>query len=162
MKALFVCITACLFLVCCNKKSSELSKVDMFIETLKEDKTRIETPDFNENNISELLDYRNEQLNISNFPRNPLSSFYMENVEIGMYILWTVESLRMEAIDDPNFYLFASLNPRISRTSTGQLVDQENILSEVAEAYSKWWTSNLTVEEKLQINPLVDLDLNWN
>ena len=162
MKTLFFCITACVLFVSCSKKSSDLSKVDMFIETLKEDKTAPEKPDFNVDNISELMEYRNEQLTISNFPRNALSSFYMEDVAVGMYVLWTIESLRMEAINDPNFYLFASLNPRIARTSTGQLVDQDIIRSEVAEAYSAWWTSKLTLEEKLQINPLEGLDLIWN
>ncbi len=163
MKNLLICITACLLIVGCSKQRNELSKVELFIETLKEDETEgLEIPDFNLDDISELLDYRNEHLNISNFTRSPLSSFYMEEVEVGMYVLWIIESLRMEAIDDPVFYLFASLNPRIVRLSKGELVDQDSILPEVAEAYYEWWNSSLSIEEKLQINPLEEFDLNWN
>lgn len=135
----------------------------MFIETLKEDNTEnLESPKFTVDDISELLDYRNEKSNISKFPRNPLSSFYMEDVEVGMYVLWTIESVRMEAIDDPNFYLFASLNSRVIRVSTSELLDQNDILPEVAEAYFAWWNSSITTQEKLEINPLEGMDLNWN
>jgi len=163
MKNILICTTVCLLFVSCSKQNSELSKVKAFIETLKENKTeRIEAPDFNKNDISELLNYRDDQLNVSNFPRNSLSSFYMEEVTIGIYVLWTIESIRMEAIDDPSFYSFASLNPRIMRTSTGELVNQDAILPQVAAAYFEWWNSGLSLEEKLQIYPLEDLDLNWS
>ena len=163
MKTLFFYIIACLFLVCCSKKSNDLSMVDMFIDVLKEDSTEnLESPKFTVDDISELLDYRNDELIISKFPRNPLSSLYMEDVEVGMFVLWTIESLRMEAIDDPNFYLFASLNPRVIRVSTSELLDQNNILPIVAEAYFEWWNSSLTTEEKLEMYPLEGMDLKWN
>jgi len=137
--------------------------VDMFIDVLKEDSTEnLESPKFTVDDISELLDYRNDELIISKFPRNPLSSLYMEDVEVGMFVLWTIESLRMEANDDPNFYLFASLNPRVIRVSTSELLDQNNILPIVAEAYFEWWNSSLTTEEKLEMYPLEGTDLNWN
>jgi len=137
--------------------------VDMFIDVLKEDSTEnLESPKFTVDDISELLDYRNDELIISKFPRNPLSSLYMEDVEVGMFVLWTIESLRMEANDDPNFYLFASLNPRVIRVSTSKLLDQNNILPIVAEAYFEWWNSSLTTEEKLEMYPLEGTDLNWN
>jgi len=137
--------------------------VDMFIDVLKEDSTEnLESPKFTVDDISELLDYRNDELIISKFPRNPLSSLYMEDVEVGMFVLWTIESLRMEAIDDPNFYLFASLNPRVIRVSTSELLDQNNILPIVAEAYFEWWNSSLTTEEKLEMYPLEGMDLKWN
>lgn len=163
MKNLMICSITCFLFVFCGKQNNDLSKVEAFIETLKENKTeRIEAPDFNDGDISELLNFRNDQLKISNFPRNPLSSFYMEEVTIGMYVLWIVESIRMEAIDDPDFYLFASLNPRIARESTVELVDQSAILLEVAVAYFDWWNTSLSIEQKLQINPLEELDLRWN
>jgi len=163
MNKLLICTTACFLLICCSKQNNKLSEVETFIETLTENKTeRIEAPTFNEDHISELLTYRNDQSKSSNFPRNPLSSFYMEEVTVGMYVLWTIESIRMEATNDPDFYLFASLTPRIVRVNSGDLVDQEDILPEVAAAYFEWWNASLTFEEKLQINPLEDLNLDWN
>lgn len=153
----------CLLFVCCEKQNVELSNVEIFAEKLREDKPEsAEIPDFTEDHITDLLNYRNERLNISNFNRNPLSSFYIEEVQVGMYILWTIESIRQKAIEAPNFYLFASLNPRIVNLNTGELVDQDVILPQVAEAYFEWWNSSLSVEEKLQVNPLEKLDLQWN
>ena len=163
MRNLLICISACLLFTFCGQQKSELSKVESFIETLKENNNeRIEAPDFNEENISELLEYRNDSSIISNFPRNPLSSFYMEEVSIGMYILWTVETIRLKANNDPDFYLFASLNPRVMRLSSGELVDQGAVLPEVAAAYAVWWNSSLSIQEKLGVNPLEELDLSWN
>ena len=163
MEKFLICITLCFLFIGCNEKDIELSKVDAFVNVLKEDSNeRIETPDFTSDDIADFLKYRNDQQYISNFPRNPLSSFYMEEVTIGMYVLWNIESVRLKSIDSPDFYLFASLNPRIIRVSSGELIDQDDILPEVASAYLKWWNSGLVLEEKLQINPLEKLDLSWN
>ncbi|MFT4536549.1 MAG: hypothetical protein ACI9P5_003925 [Saprospiraceae bacterium] len=163
MKNIPIYVTIFLLLLSCNKQKSDLSVVETFIKTLKEDKTEtIETIDLSSENISELLTHRNDKQNISNFKRNPLSSFYLDEVILGMYILWTIESIRMKEIDGPGYYLYASLNPRRINVSSGELVDQDIILSEVAKAYFEWWNSNLLLEEKLQINPLDSLDLSWN
>jgi len=162
MKYLLACM-ACLILVCCIKESSNPPEVETYIEALKNNNMEtIEVPDFNTDHISELLKFRNDKLKISNFPRNLLSSFYMEEVTLGMYVLWIIESIRMKEINAPAFYLFASLNPRIVRGSTGELVDQEVVFPEVSAAYFEWWNSRLSLEEKLQIKPLEELDLDWN
>lgn len=163
MEKLIIGISLCFFFVSFNKNSIELSKVDTFINILKEDRNeRLEASNLNIEDISDLLEYRNDQQVISNFPRNPLSSFALEEVTIGIYTLWNIESIRIREIDSLDHYLFASLNPRIIRTSTGELVNQNEILSEVATAYVTWWTSSLSLEEKLQTNPLEGLDLSWN
>ena len=84
MKNLFICFTSLLLLVSCNKHKPDLSEVEIFIKNLKEDKTQtIETVDLDSDNITELLQYSNSKLNISNFPRNPLSSFYIDEVILG-------------------------------------------------------------------------------
>lgn len=156
-------MTACLLLVSCKKQNTDLSKVETFIEMLKANKSdRFEPNDFISDDISELLNYINEQERISNFPRNPLSSFYVEEVPLGLYVLWTIESIRLDEIDDPEFFLFASLNPRIARSNTAAEIDQNAILPNVAAAYDEWWNSKLSLEEKLEINPLAELDLIWN
>ncbi|NND08681.1 MAG: DUF4943 family protein [Saprospiraceae bacterium] len=155
--------SACLLLVSCSKQNAELSKVEALIEALKEGNWEtIKAPDFSDYSIAELLEFRNDKSQISSFPSNPISSFYMEEVSLGMYVLWTIGSIRMRTIEDPDFYLFASLNPRIVRGSTGELVDQEVVFPEVSAAYFAWWNSSLSTDAKLQINPLEQLDLIWN
>ena len=163
MKNIPIYVITFLLLVSCNKEDSTPSGVEIFIKTLKEDKSEtIETTDLSSENISELLTHSNDEQKISNFTRNPLSSFYLDEVNLGMYVLWTIESIRMKEINDPGFYLYASLNPRIINVSSGELVDQDIILPEVAKAYFEWWNSSLLLEEKRQINPLDGLDLSWN
>jgi len=162
MKNLLICTVAFFLIVGCTRKSMESSKVETFIETLKNDEIgNVQVPDFNDENISELLQYREDDLNISNYPKNPLSSFILDEVSVGMYVLWTIESIRQKEIEDPNFYLFASLNPMVIKRSTGEAVDQDAILPELAEAYFDWWNSSKSIEEKLQINPLEGLGLRW-
>ncbi len=161
MRKLIICSFLSLVFIGCNNKD-KLTIVDTFIEDLKQSSTKIVIPDFDVNDIAELLNFRNDQFITSNFPVNPLSSYYMEEVTVGMYVLWTIESVRMEEIKDPNFYLFASLNPRVLTESTGATVDQNMILHDVAKAYFDWWNSNLPIEDKLKINPLQVLDLRWS
>lgn len=163
MKNFVTYIALCFVFVCCNEKNVKLSVVDTFVTALKEDRDeKVDTPNFTNEDISEFLAYRNDDQSISNFPRNPLSSFYLEEVSVGMYTLWNIESIRLKEIDSPDFYLFASLNPRIIKVSTSELVDQDAILSQIATAYLIWWTSPLPLAEKLQTNPLEGLDLSWN
>ena len=163
MKNLVFCLATLFLSIGCNLQSSNLSDVESFVKELKEESAEtFESPDFGSEDIAELLEYSGETTIVSTFPRNPLSSFYQDEVHLGIYILWTIESIRMREIDDPAFYLFASLNPRLIRVSTGELEDQGFILSEVADAYTAWWNSGQEVEEKLQISPLEDLDLAWN
>ncbi|MDF1697729.1 MAG: DUF4943 family protein [Saprospiraceae bacterium] len=160
MNRLFICFTAFLLLVSCNKEKTE---VEIFINSLIEDKTEtFETTDFSSDHITELLKYRDNELIINNFPRNPVSSLYIYEVTVGMYVLWTIESIRLKEINDLGLYMYPSLNPRITRTSSGELVDQELILPTVAKAYFDWWYSSLPLEEKLSTNPLEGLDLSWN
>ncbi len=99
---------------------------------------------------------------ISNFPRNQLSSFYLDEVSIGMYILWIVEGIRLEAIEDPDFYLFASLNPRVASTNSMEIINQVDILPIISNAYFNWWNENIPTEEKLQISPITNINVQWN
>ncbi len=163
MKIILTYLSVALLFAACNKQTQELSKVESFIEKLQgESEGRFEAADFTKDDISELMKYRNEEAKVSNFPRNPLSSFYLEEVSIGMYVLWLIEGLRMEAIQDPGFYQFASLNPRVARVSGDEELDQDGIRADVSTAYLVWWTSSLSEEAKLKTNPLDGLDLMWN
>lgn len=163
MKKMFIHVLLGFLLVACNKTDSELSPVDSFMNSLKKGKSEsFEIPNFTNEDITDLLNHRNDEDKISNFPRNPLSSFYMEEVSIGMYALWNIEAIRMKEIESPDFYLYASLNPRIAKINSGEICDQDEILPKVAVAYLNWWNSSLPLEEKLQINPLEALNLRWN
>lgn len=163
MRNMPICVIAFLLLLSCDRQEAAPSVVEIFIKNLKEDKAEtMETTELSSENISELLTHSDDEQNIYNFTRNPLSSFYLVEVKLGMYVLWTIESIRMKEIDDPRFYLYASLNPRIISASSGELVDQDVILPDVSKAYFEWWNSSLLLEEKLQINPLDGLDLSWN
>ena len=164
MKHIIIYLLTSFLIVGCTNQNSDLSTVETFIESLKEgdNQSTFEKPDFSSGDIEELLEYRNDETIVTNFPRNPLSSFYMEEVSIGMYVLWTIEGIRMDEIEDPDFYLFASLNPRVYQISTDEIPDQLSVLPEIATIYNNWWNSTLEISEKLEIHPLENEDYIWN
>src|SRR5699024_10689469 len=98
----------------CDKETEDLSKVsvDRYIELLKQGNyDALDLPDFSFQDIPALLNYRNETRVITGFPYNGLSSYHTEECSLGMYVLWTIESIRTAAVGHDSFRKFPSLNP---------------------------------------------------
>lgn len=143
--------------------------VETFINLLKTNKlSSFDTlPAFKVDNIPELLDYRNETVLISDFPRNPISSFFMTECRLGVYILWTVEWIRISSTtDNPPVPGFPSLNPAIKLRNPESLerVFTEEAHQAVANAYQKWWDNDQEsgLNELLSIDPLAKTDYAWH
>ncbi len=87
----------------CDKSESEdlnNLEVNRFVELLREGKyDSFDLPAFTYKDIPALLAYRNETQIITDFPHNGISSLWMPECALGMYILWTIESIRAVAID---------------------------------------------------------------
>lgn len=163
MKKVFLFLTICFLGIQCSKRDNQFPEVDAFVVSLKESESEtLLAPDFDVDDIPGLLKYRNDETKVSIFPRNPISSFFMKEVSVGMYVLWMVETTRLKAIDDPDFYLFASLNPRIAQKGSGDLIDQDAILPQVASRYFEWWHTNVSLNKRLRTAPLKRTDLIWN
>jgi len=152
----------------CEKNDSGNDDVDNYIELLKSGQyDAYELPDFNHTDIPALLQYRNEHQMITNFPHNPISSLYVPDCKLGIYVLWTIESIRAVAIDSE--YLigrFPSLNPILAQRDAEELeiVNADRSHEIVARAYDDWWENNRgkDFDDFKNIDPLIDTEYSWH
>lgn len=160
----FLSVTACI------KKTDEIilnPDVEQYIELLKSNQyDSLNLPAFSYNDIPALLKYRNENQIITDFPHNPISSFYGPECILGTYVLWTIESIR--AVDVNSQYLimrFPSLNPVLGYKNTvnKELFSEESAHKIAAKAYYDWWydNKNKEFENFKNIDPLLNTDYKW-
>ena len=150
---------------CGCEKLSDNTEVEAYIDQLISGQSEsFELPAFTSSDIPALLRYRNETTIITEFPRNPISSFWQHECKLGMYVLWTIESIR--AVEINSEYLigrFPSQNPVLALRDAPelQMVFTDESHSEAAKAYLKWWNS-FTFGDKMKIDPLKDTKYRWH
>jgi hypothetical protein len=148
------------------EKQIDNPDVESFINQLKSSSyTDFELPAFQPSDIPALLMYRNESIMIEDFPRNGISSLWMSECKLGMYVLWTIESIR--AVEIQSEYLigrFPSQNPILALRSSDELelVYDDKSHSEAAKAYNDWWHSINIFKDKMKIDPLKNTDYKWH
>jgi len=152
-------------LIGCEKQGDN-PEVETYINQLISNSYEaFELPGFKPSDIPALLNYRNETIVISNFPHNGISSLWAPECKLGMYVLWTIESIR--AVEIKSEYLigrFPSQNPILAlRASTElKLVYDDKSQTEAAKAYYDWWHSVHIFKDKMNIDPLKDTDYRWH
>jgi hypothetical protein len=136
-------------LISCDKNDKEETKnldVETFIELLKSNKyDSLNLPAFTYKDIPELLQYRNENQIIINFPHNPVSSLWGPECKLGMYVLWTIESIRAVSFNSKYLIMrFPSQNPILALRSSVELELVSDNLSHTiaANGYYDWWENN--------------------
>lgn len=122
-------------------------------------------PEFNTADIPALLEFRNENTIITNYPHNPISSFSQPECKLGMIVLWTVESIR--AVENKSEYLtgrFPSQNPVLALRDAPelQMVFDDQSHKEAARAYYDWWNSFQPIKDKIRIDPLLKTNYRWH
>lgn len=133
----------------CSKENSDLTReqeVDNYIIQLRKGEfANAALPDFNSKHIPYLLKYINDLQIITNFPRNPVSSYYEKDCTIGLFALWTIESIRYSSLNSEILVIrFPTLNSVLVNRSTGEYMKPGHVASQqiAAEAYIKWWEQN--------------------
>lgn len=155
----------------CEKNDSEKinnPNVDKYIELLRANKyDSLNLPAFTYKDIPALLNYRNEKQLISNYPHNPISSLYGPDCKLGIYVLWTIESIRAVAINSKYLIMrFPSQNPILAQRYSNELVlvydDKSHEIA--AKVYFDWWENNKhkNFNEFKNIDPLADTDYKWH
>ncbi len=169
LKILIFCISLISILGCDKDETEELKNVDVekYVEQLKTGE--YESPDlpaFSYKDIPALLVYRNETQIITVFPHNGISSLWMPECSLGMYVLWTIESIRAVAIDSE--YLigrFPSQNPIVQQREEPFDLESGNEIQElVSKAYYDWWNENKYKEFSsfCNIDPLLETEYRWH
>jgi hypothetical protein len=156
----------------CKKEDFELTsdpEVEEYIALLKANQYDLMgLPDFSHQQIPALLIYRNETQVITDFPHNGLSSLYGPDCKLGMYVLWTIESIRAVAIDSEFLSpgRFPSLNPILALRDADELeVVYDSESHEVAaKAYYDWWITNRDkdFDEFKNTDPLSETAYRWH
>jgi hypothetical protein len=168
LKILIFCVSL-ISILGCDKDSEELKNADVekYVEQLKKGEYESsDLPAFTYKDIPALLVYRNETQIITDFPHNGISSLWMPECSLGMYVLWTIESIRAVAIDSE--YLigrFPSQNPIVQqREEPFDLVSGNEIQEMVSKAYYDWWEDNRhkNFDDFKNIDPLSDLEYRWH
>ena len=167
---LFLGLIPLVMLFGCDKKENVHVGVDKYVQLLKSNKyIHSELPTFELEAIDGLLKYRNEKSTITIFPRNGLSSLYQPECMLGMYILWTIESIRVEATNSKLFGRFPSSNPvlRLRDLSEGLiLIDSKEAHQAASNAYNSWWSmrglTGADFNTWLMIDPLEGTKYAWH
>jgi hypothetical protein len=156
---LFIMLIPFLAFFSCEKEESKQTEVEKYVKALRtnqyEDR---DLPVFTYNHIDELLEYRNEKDTIAKFPRNPISSLYQKECELGVYILWTIESIRLGAIPSQNPIL------KLRTSEELEFVYNADAYQIISDAYYAWWTNNKDkdVEDIMIIDPLENTKYKWH
>ncbi len=142
--------------------------VEAYIESLKTGQYQFTTlPDFTHEDIPALLEYINETNIISDFPRNPISSFYMKECELGVYALWTIESIRAQSIQSDRLVMnFPSQNPVLMKRNSNdlELITDRTAYENASQAYHDWWQANKDkrFSEFNSLDPLASTNYTWH
>lgn len=150
----------------CEKDDSFNPHVDNYINLLLTGSyTDHNLPAFSISDIPALLKYRNDTTTIRNFPKNPIASLWMSKCSLGMYAIWTIESIRAVEIESEYLIMrFPSQTPVLALRSSLELklVFDFNAQYTAAKAYDNWWHSSPLFKNKMKIDPLKDTEYRWH
>lgn len=151
----------------CEKQNVNNLDVETYINLLKSGKYKeSELPAFTSLDIPALLEYRNDTLTITDFPHNGISSLYAPECKLGMYVLWTIESIRAVYIESELLIgRFPSQNPILQTKNYYQypvITTDATSHMEAAKAYNDWWWTGLILKSKMEIDPLGGTNYEWH
>lgn len=150
----------------CEKPTLENMDVKTFVKLLKtgdfDFKNSMGLPDlppFQSTDIPELLKFANEDQIIKKYPQNPISSYIGPDPKLGVFILWTIESIKIA--DDRPYGRFPTMHPTIRIRFTELAADVNVAHPTVYQAYVDWWNSDTDFEQIRDIDPLENTDFAW-
>lgn len=167
LSSAFLCIILLSFFGCQDESDPPRMSVDRYVELLKAGKYDYwELPPFTSKDIPALLAYRNDAQLITDFPMNRISSSWTPECALGMYVLWTVESVRARAIgSDYLIGTFPSQNPVVEKRESLEGIEQnDDVQRKVADSYFDWWELNKgrDFKEFSQLDPLSGTEYRWH
>jgi hypothetical protein len=151
-------------LTSCEKIALENMTVEKYIRLLKSGNyAYIELPPFDSDDIPELMKYINDNQEIENFPVNPVSSLTAPDCNLGIYAMWTIESIRVSSIvADAHPFRFPSLIPALMFRNPGSgTLNNDLAHQEAVKAYQDWWNSNSNFQQIKNIDPLESTEYSW-
>ncbi|HRW94996.1 MAG TPA: DUF4943 family protein [Bacteroidales bacterium] len=173
VKIIFVLFLA-LFVVSCERNMDDNQpEAEYFIDLLQSGEyNAFMLPKLTSESIPTLLKYADSKEHITNFPVNPISSFYREECRLGIYVLWVVEAIRLAPNKSEDGTMpYASQNPLLIRKENADSAqfhplgtDDETSHSQVAQAYRDWWKNheNMIFFLYKNVDPLEGSEYQWH
>lgn len=147
----------------CEKNDKQDNAVEYMDKVESETYSDMFLPDLEPTDIATLLTYREDKTILNRFPVNPISSFIVDSVTVGIIALWTIESIRISELngDTSEFNRFPSLNPML-RDTTNFFAKKFALQDSASKRYFNWWNQkNISQIDKLKINPLQGSNIVW-
>ena len=169
----FVGICSILAALACNaddpdSKDRQEIDVQTYIDLLKKgDYESTDLPPFFHKDIPALLEHCENQDIIQNFPVNPLASLSRRSCTLGMFVLWTIESIRVveDTDSEPMIMRFPSKYPILALRNVNELTLKEDVGSHqvAARAYIGWWQQNeiVGIDKIMSEDPLKNTPYQW-
>jgi hypothetical protein len=148
----------------CRKDKEERAQqeVEEFVSLLKSEKYKeMYLPKFTSDHIPALLNYRDDKRMVTNYPRNPVSSFYVPERPLGLICLWCIEAIRLKEKGENLVMGFPSLNCSLGYRDSEELslVDLDDAFPYAAQAYNNWWNFRIVLRDR---DPLEATPYKWN
>ena len=176
LKVFIMIIPLLAFFACKEKENGQtktnseqiIEEVEKYVDALKTNQYDDRNlPAFTYQHIDELLKYRNEKDIITKFPINPISSLWLNECELGAYVLWTIEYIRIKSVNSSLLSIgrFPSQNPILRlREEEFKPVFDVDAYQIASETYYAWWTNNQnkSLIEIMEIDPLENTIYKWH
>ncbi len=165
MKAKCILLILSLYLVTIGCEKQNKPEVENYVALLKSGQyDSCDLPAFNSSEIPTLLKYASDTTSITKFPRNGISSYMQMECNLGMVVLWTIESIRAVEIKSERLIArFPSQNAILQlRIPPFEWVFDNVPQLFAAKAYNDWWYSDHLFKNIMKIDPLKDTPYKWH
>ncbi|SMD32411.1 CarboxypepD_reg-like domain-containing protein [Reichenbachiella faecimaris] len=162
-----------------QRKQTEVSNTEQFIEDLLSNNYNSGfAPDLGWEDIPALMEIVNSNEILTNFPRNILGRYYVDQCQAGIVAMWLIDSIRKNEGKKPRkaWYIspFPILQSEVDTRQISEFMSQgnranvmikntEEKLNQAHESFVSWWTiaQQMNPNKAKRINPLADSDLKW-
>lgn len=162
-----------------QRKQTQVSDIDKFVDDLLTNNYNSGfAPDLSWEDIPALMEIANSTELLTNFPRNILGRYYVDQCQAGIIAMWLIDSIRKNEGKKPRKAWYISPFPIFqSEEDTKQIAEfksqgnDANVLIENSgkklemayESFSDWWqiAQQMNPNKAKRINPLDDSGLKW-
>ncbi|MEP2025816.1 MAG: carboxypeptidase-like regulatory domain-containing protein [Reichenbachiella sp.] len=162
-----------------QRRQSKVTDVDVFIEKLISNNYNSDfAPNLSWEDIPALIEIANSKRILTNFPRNILGRYYIDQCQAGIIAMWLIDSIRKNEGKKPRKAWYISPFPILqSDEDTRQIKEMrsqgsnanvmikntDEKLAKAYESFEDWWSvaQQMNSNKAKRMNPLADTDLKW-
>lgn len=162
-----------------QRKQAEIQDVKRFIEELKNNNYVSDfAPKLSWEDIPALMELAGSTKMLTNFPRNILGRYYIEQCQLGIVAMWLIDSIRKNEGKKPRKAWYISPFPVLKSEGDEKKIEEymsaghnanilvrntDEKLRRAHDSYLNWWMAaqHLKRRKAKRLNPLADTDIKW-